>query len=90
MIASWIQQIETFAPNELPHRNIWLSWPQAPTKIRDNFSGIERNLAYLEQALKDGGPVYRWIEEQVPPPAPLPIEPQRSAAAINVESDFAL
>ena len=64
LIESYIQKMETFSAHELPHRVVWISWPQAPQMVRDNFGGIEERLAFLENILKDGGEVYQWIQQQ--------------------------
>ena len=87
-----IQKIERFSAQELPHRNIWLTWPAAPQLVRDNFFAIERTLKQLEDAVKDGGRLEQRIKDKAAQrgTVTLATSPARPAAGVTVESTFNL
>lgn len=54
--------MERFDEKQLPLRQLWLSWPNIPSRVRDNINAAEARMAQLESLVADGGPLQQMIE----------------------------
>ncbi len=61
-IDSGITNIERFSVKDVPLRALWLSWPNLPSRVRDNMHAVEERLAQLETIVADGGPLQNLVE----------------------------
>lgn len=64
-IDSAIEQMNQFDPKLFHARHLWIAMPTAPSRVRDNIHAVEERLGWLEDVVKDGGPLQGLIEEAI-------------------------
>ena len=91
-IALGIQNIEPFGLRDLPHRGIWIMWPSRPTRVRDNFAGVERAYLQLESIVRDGGRLEQRLNDKAAQRGVSPRVPEsvRPAPGPKVKTTFEL
>ena len=55
--------MERFDEPQLGLRQLWLSWPNIPSRVRDNINAAESRMSQLESLVADGGQLQQMIEQ---------------------------